>query len=338
MTVAFRQISVSRIDAPKDIAPGPAAILQWLDVNLLVIDDHYQRELKPGNWKAIRKIAAGFRWSMFSPVFVSPVEGGFYAIIDGQHRTHAAAICGFSQVPCQIVHMSRAEQAAAFAAVNGTVTQVTAHQVLKAALAANEPWAVNAAAIATEGGARLMPFNRSSDAKRPGEIYGIKGFLDVIERRPRAAVVAALKALTTADGYRDNREIWESWALQPLLMALAERPEALQRSGFVGALESFDFWKLVERDATARTAARRSGQTHPPKSETLRTALIAWIDAATTDQASAQAAPTAHLPVARSATPEDRKAMMREAARKERERQERERDEANRRRAERGIR
>lgn len=150
--ISYRKIAFSKADRPADLAPGPAAILQWIEIDLLVIDDSYQRELKQQNWKAIRKIASGFRWSMFSPVFVSPVEGGLYAIIDGQHRTHAAAICGFKQVPCQIVHMSRSEQAAAFAAVNGTVTQVTAHQVLKAALAANEKWAVDAAAIAAEGG------------------------------------------------------------------------------------------------------------------------------------------------------------------------------------------
>lgn len=278
MTIAYRKIAFSKIDRPDLLDPGPAAILQWLDIDLLVVDDSYQRELKAQNWKAIRKIASGFRWSMFSPVFVAPVEGGLYAIIDGQHRTHAAAICGFSQVPCQIVHMNHAEQAAAFAAVNGTVTQVTAHQVLKAALAAKEPWAVNAAEIASAGGGRLMPYNRSSIAKNPGEIYGIKGFLDVIEQRPRAAIIDALKTLMAADGYRDNRDIWENWCLTPMLLALTERPAAMQKPDFCRALEDFDFWQLVEDDAKERAEARRLNRNHPPKSETLRGGIIDWID------------------------------------------------------------
>lgn len=276
--ISYRKIAFSKIDSPADLTPGPVAILQWIEIDLLVIDDSYQRELKQQNWKNIRKIAAGFKWSMFSPVFVSPVEGGLYAIIDGQHRTHAAAICGFKQVPCQIVHMSRSEQAAAFAAVNGTVTQVTAHQVLKAALAAKEKWAVDAAAIAADGGARLMPYNRSSLFKKAGEIYGIKGFLAVIEQRPREAVVAALKVLSEAAGYNDNREIWENSVLQPILMGLAERPVALKNPDFVRAFEDFDFWKMVEADARERITARRLGKNHPPKSETIRAGLLGWID------------------------------------------------------------
>jgi hypothetical protein len=280
MKTAFRKITYAKIDKPAVVEPGPAAILQWLEIDLLVVDDSYQRELKTQNWKAIRKIAGGFRWSMFSPVFVAPVEGGLYAIIDGQHRTHAAAICGFKQVPCQIVHMSQSEQAAAFAAVNGTVTQVTAHQVLKAALAANEPWAVNAAQIAKDGGGRLMSYNASAVMKKPGEIYGIKGFLEVIEQRPREAIVAAIKVLLGADGYRDNREIWESWCLCPLLLALSERPAAIQKPDFCRAFEDFDFWKLVEDDAKERAEARRHGRSHPPKSETLRTGVLGWVDKA----------------------------------------------------------
>ena len=136
MGTAYRKIEFARVDRPADVAPGSAPQLAWLDIASLVVDESYQRDLKPQGWRAIRTIAAHFRWSMFSPVFVAPVEGGLYAIIDGQHRTHAAAICGFSQVPCQIVQMTRTEQAAAFAAVNGTVTQVSAGQIFKAALAA----------------------------------------------------------------------------------------------------------------------------------------------------------------------------------------------------------
>ncbi|CUX40694.1 conserved hypothetical protein [Agrobacterium deltaense Zutra 3/1] len=278
--MALRKVEFSKIDRPTEVSAGPAPILQWIDIDKLVIDEDYQRDLKLQNWKAIRRIAANFRWSMFSPVFVSPVEGGAYAIIDGQHRTHAAAICGFSQVPCQIVQMNKTEQAAAFAAVNGVVTAVTVWQLLKAALAAGEQWAVTARSIAEEGGCRLMTSNGSSLTKVAGDIYGIKGFLSVIETRPRDAVVAALKALMKAEGYNDNREIWDSAILIPLLLALSERPPALSNPGFVSALEKYDIWDLVDRDASERRAALRLGRKHPPRSETLRTGILAWIDTA----------------------------------------------------------
>ena len=134
----MRPIEFVREQRPMTVNPGSAPILQWVKIVDLVVDDRYQRDLKFGNWKAIRRIAQNFKWSRFSPVFVAPVEGGKFAIIDGQHRTHAAAICGFSEVPCQVVHMSRDEQAAAFAAVNGLVTKVTLWNIYKAALVAAE--------------------------------------------------------------------------------------------------------------------------------------------------------------------------------------------------------
>ena len=39
----------------------------------------------------LRRIAEQFDWRLFAPVIVAPIEGGLFAVIDGQHRTHAAA-------------------------------------------------------------------------------------------------------------------------------------------------------------------------------------------------------------------------------------------------------
>ncbi|WP_288430231.1 ParB N-terminal domain-containing protein [uncultured Agrobacterium sp.] len=278
--MALRKIEFSKIDRPESVSAGSAPILQWLDIASLVVDESYQRDLKPQNWKAIRKIAANFKWSMFSPVFVSPVEGGKYAIIDGQHRSHAAAICGFEQVPCQIVPMAQHEQAAAFAAVNGVVTAVTYHQLLKAALAAGEQWAVNAKEIANAGGCRLMTHNGSSLTKKPGEIFGVKGFLAVVNARPRGPLIAALKMLMATEGYNDNREIWENGVLMPLLMALTERPAALANPAFSGALAGFDIWQMIDDDHVQRRARQRIGEKYPPKSETWRAGVLEWLDKA----------------------------------------------------------
>jgi hypothetical protein len=273
-----RKIEISRRDLRADVNAGSAPILQWIDIERLVFDDSYQRDLKSQNWKAIRSIAAHFRWSMFSPVFVSPVEGGAYAVIDGQHRTHAAAMCGFTQVPCQIVQMTRGEQAAAFAAVNGKVTQVTIWQLFKAALAAGDKWARDADEIAREGGCRILTYGKSPKDKKPGEIYSIKGFIKLIEQRPRAPIVAALKLLRATAGYGDNPDTWDSGCLLPMLMAMTERPAALANPGFAKALESFDFWELVDRDDAHRREKRRQGVAYPPKSETLRAGVLEWID------------------------------------------------------------
>tara|TARA_R110002020_G_scaffold471284_1_gene698246 strand:- start:36121 stop:37002 length:882 start_codon:yes stop_codon:yes gene_type:complete len=276
--MGFRKIEFSKADRPERVSPGSAPILQWLDIDSLVIDENYQRDLKRANWSAIRRIAKQFHWSRFSPVFVAPIEGGLYAIIDGQHRTHAAAICGFSQVPCQIVQMSTEEQAAAFAAVNGVVTKVTSVQLLKAGLAAGEEWAVVACRIAEEADCRLMTYNKSGDSKKPGEIFGVNGFLKVVAARPHAAIVSSLKMMMSAEGYNDNQDIWDAHHLMHLLMALSERPLALANPGFRRAFEDFDYWELDERDRLARRSAARVGGKFPPRSESMRMEIVSWID------------------------------------------------------------
>lgn len=274
----MRAIEFSQKDMQASVNAGSFPILQWIEIDQLVIDDSYQRSLERGNWMAIRKIAAQFHWSKFSPVFVAPVEGGRYAIIDGQHRTHAAAMCGFKSVPCQIVQIGQSEQAAAFAAVNGVVTKITSSQILKAAIKAGEPWAVEAQAIAAEGGCKLMTSNGSFATKKPGQIYCIRGFVDLCATLPRDNIIAALRMLKKAEGYNDCREPWEGWALVPLIAGLAERPVALRQPGFRDALEGFDFWAMAEADALERRAAIRAGRKHPARGDTLRAGVTGWID------------------------------------------------------------
>lgn len=121
---AYREIQIGSreiIAAPAEPAPD----LKWLPISDIVIDEAYQRPLLRSNWKAIEKIAREFKWSRFTPVLVAPVEGGKFALIDGQHRTHAAKLRGLPVVPAMIVPMSAEEQAMAFAHVNGNVIKIT---------------------------------------------------------------------------------------------------------------------------------------------------------------------------------------------------------------------
>jgi hypothetical protein len=253
---------------------GPAPMLQWVEVDQLVIDDEYQRPLSPHNWKSIRQIANGFKWSRFSPVLCAPVEGGLFAIIDGQHRTHAAALCGFQSVPCQIVQMSREEQAASFAAVNGNVTKVTTLNLLKAALTAGEPWAVECNAVATEGGCQLMLSNGSAQNKKPGQIYAARMFRKLVESRPREAIIKALNILLQAEGYGDNIDFWDSSILEPTLMALTETPQYLDRLDFVSFLELYDIWDAVDGIDAENKRRIGSGQPKISRKEGIRIDLL----------------------------------------------------------------
>jgi hypothetical protein len=72
--------------------PGPAPQLLWIEIKDLVIDPSYQRHIGKRGAANIRQIAENFDWSKFAPVIIAPIEGGQYAVVDGQHRTTAALL------------------------------------------------------------------------------------------------------------------------------------------------------------------------------------------------------------------------------------------------------
>lgn len=222
----LRPIDVSGQPAltPADQA---APVLDWLPIARLVIDDRYQRPLARAGWQTIRRIAEDFRWSRFSPVLVAPLPGGLWAIIDGQHRTHAAAICGHDKVPCMSVHMDTAEQAQAFAGVNGTVTRITVHHVYKAALAAGETWAERAHLAVDAAGCTLMTYNKTTAEKRCGEVFCIGLIRQLVTAGHGAAVTTVLTALRRIDGDR-RPPLYSDYILRPLMTAVASNPAFLQ--------------------------------------------------------------------------------------------------------------
>lgn len=263
--VTFRTFALPREGMARAAEPGPAPMLQWIAIDRLVVDDRYQRELKPGNWKAIQRIARHFRWSRFSPVFVAPIEGGRFAVIDGQHRTHAALLCGMAEVPCQVVQMGFAEQAAAFAAVNGMVTKVTGWNVLRAALAAGEPWAVACHEVVSAAGCTLMTRNGSTDAKRPGEVYATALIKRHVAAGKGALVTLALDGLRRSQFGRDAAA-WSNDVLRPVLDAVAARPWLRKRRAGVPCdlapfLDAFDIYAAADRAEQFIKVKRRQGVT-----------------------------------------------------------------------------
>ncbi|MBX5001847.1 ParB N-terminal domain-containing protein [Rhizobium lentis] len=253
-------------------------MLQWLDIADLVIDDRYQRELKAGNWKAIRKIAERFQWSRFSPVFVAPVEGGKYAIIDGQHRTHAAALCGIEKVPCQVVHMTLEEQAESFAAVNGTVTKVTVWQIFRAASAAKEPWALRLHEIASAAGCRVMESNASAKGKKPGEIYGVNRFRSLCDQFEGDTVTSALSLLMSCEGWNETPELWDTGTMIPVAAALCKRPSAMRQASFKDEFELWPVFDVIDDVQDTVKKRIRLALPYAPKHEQLGERLVAWID------------------------------------------------------------
>lgn len=209
--MSFRKIDVSA--ETRRAAPGGGEPeLSWVPINALVINEAYQRPIEKRGWVSIRKIADNFDWGRFSPLLVSRQPDGTFAVIDGQHRAHAAAMCGLERVPALVVDLSEREQASAFSWVNGTVTALTPLQVYRAALAAMEPWALQCDAAVTRAGCQLMTWNANAAAKKPGQVFCIGFIRSMIDAGHAETLVAVLAGLR---GSHNGQEAY-FYAAQPL--------------------------------------------------------------------------------------------------------------------------
>lgn len=275
----MRNITIPQKSAMDAGDYGPAPMLQWIAIAQLVVDDSYQRELGAGNWSAIRKIARQFRWSRFSPVFVAPVEGGRFAIIDGQHRVHAALMRGIEEVPCQVVQMNSKEQESTFAAINGLVTKVTAWQIFKAALAAGEEWAVEASALCERAGCRLMTSNASADSKKAGEIFAIGLVRGAISAGAGKVMEYALSAMRRSEFGKDP-EAYTYAFIKAIFSALVVRSWLVNSSADIASfLDDFDIWAAVDRTEQQAKAMKQRGESFA-KSEMLAVLIGEGLDKA----------------------------------------------------------
>lgn len=238
--------------------PGSAPMLQWLKIADLVIDESYQRALGKSNWDHIQKIAANFSWSKFSPVFCAPIAGGKYAVIDGQHRAHAAALCGFEDVPAQIVQMSKPEQAAAFSAVNGSTIRVTTWQLFKSALEAGEEWAIAARDVVAAAGCKLMTYNSTATERRAREVYAFLEIRKQINAGKGELVTRALSAISKSKK-GSTLPAWHDEVLRPWINAICDRPNLTDVPALARFFDGLDVFGIADRTDAFIRDRRRAG-------------------------------------------------------------------------------
>lgn len=259
-----RTIDVSHLD-PVTPQTQAAPQLQWVAIADLVIDTRYQRPLAPGNISAIKRIAADFRWSRFSPLLLAPIEGGLYAVIDGQHRAHSAALCGFKTVPAMITLVPPEEQALAFIEINTRQIRVRSNNIYRAAFIAGEDWAIRCDRAVANAGCALMSVNASTATKKPGQVYAVMLIKSLIDKGQDQAVTSGLQALIDYDPLAVAN--FSDALLDPWLRAVAESgqvdAETLKRS-----LSQVRPWIVIER-ANARAKANGT-----PLAQTRRIAFL----------------------------------------------------------------
>lgn len=197
--MSLRTISTSEF--PGDLATrpigecGPASQLQWIDIAKLAVDEAYQREITAQGKRNVRRIAEAFDWRYFSPVIVAPLTGGRYAIVDGQHRTTAAALVGHESVPCQIILAAPGEQATAFTAINGTVTRVNSLAMHKAAMAAGDETARAIERCTRKAGVRVLSYPVPELKQQPGQTMAIGALRDLLREYGEEAVILGLRSV-----------------------------------------------------------------------------------------------------------------------------------------------
>lgn len=231
---------------------GPAPQLTWLPIEQLVIDDSYQRDITAQGRKSVRTIAANFSWTYFAPVIVSPIEGGRFAIIDGQHRTTAAALIGVKEVPCALVIADRITQAKAFRAINAQVTKMSSLSVFHAQCAAGDELALRTAAMADAAGVTV---GRYANARRPhSETIAPKALLKMAERD---AGLGTLVLRCLRAGSPDDEALLRETIMLALFEVLRSQPDWRDSpDAVVAVVEDLPLGAMC-RDASAHAARTR---------------------------------------------------------------------------------
>lgn len=186
----------------------------------------------------------------FAPVIVSPVLGGLYAIIDGQHRATAAALCGIELVPCNVVLADRREQALAFEAINSQVTRVTRQQIYKARLASGDAEALRIAAAVKAAGVRILPDNSPSSRNKPHETMALASIARALAQHGDEVLVCALRGIVLAAGAESG--LLTGLTITAASTVLADHPEWAGHRGIGDAMAMFD---LLSEVAAARQRA-----------------------------------------------------------------------------------
>jgi hypothetical protein len=247
-----RPISTEGFEKPKSISAGAAPMLQWLKIADLVVDPAYQRPIVGKGRQNVDRIARDFSWSCFAPVVVSPVAGGKFAIIDGQHRTTSAAIVGFDSVPCQIVIAARAEQAAAFKAINGCTTPISQMALHAAALVAGEPWAVQVAHVCICAQVELLRYPVPAEKQAPGQTMAVGAVARCLRQYGEATLITALQCVTQTSNNQPG--VLSARTIKALCYVLNDDRE--RRDSGLALLEAFDSIDLMAiQEASAVDAA-----------------------------------------------------------------------------------
>lgn len=182
---------------------GTPPTLEWIGVDVLAVDDSYQRTMGS---PASKKILAGMRrlwdWRLCQPLVVSRRDDGSLNVVDGQHRLTGARDRGdIPHLPCVIITgANAAEEAATFVALNDRRAKLSQYDIFHAAIVSGDPDAIAVMKLLDECGL-VHARHSATDRWKPREINcgpmlarSIKTFNHVIVRNALTALAEAYPA------------------------------------------------------------------------------------------------------------------------------------------------
>jgi hypothetical protein len=215
----------------------------WLGLELLSVDEHYQREIGTAGRAHIHRILRGWNWNRYQPIVVNERADGTYAVIDGQHRLAAARLHPLiDELPCYIVSVpDMAAEAAIFADVNTRRLALTSQQKFYASLAAGEGWALNVSRICERAGVRMLRAPPSG-AIPPLSILAPYTLQKILQQIGAGPLETALRLIAEAHPTADNA------FRSPTIMAVARiaADREFSRSRLAAVLARADVAQLYE--------------------------------------------------------------------------------------------
>lgn len=235
-----RQFLDPRQPLPPRYDAGERPQLRWISIELLRVDPSYQREIFQRGAANVRRIAREFTWAMFGTVIVAEVADGIFLIIDGQHRTTAAALRGIKDVPCQIVKIDTAEQAAAFAAINSNVTALTAMHLYHARVVAGDEDAIALAAVLSDADVTICRYPVPAKLMKAGDTLAAGKLPQMLKRYGPDVLRQALRCITRTK--LGNPGCLRATIIDALCVTLDAEPDwRADEKALIRAMQTFNF-------------------------------------------------------------------------------------------------
>jgi hypothetical protein len=251
-------IDASRFNLPSPLpAPGKHPELRWIPISDLVVDNDYQRPISGAGTSNVRKIAANFKWSCFAPVVVAQV-GAKFAIVDGQHRTTAAALIGIEEVPCMVISATPCEQALAFKEINGATTKMSRQAIHSASVAAGDKDAHELEDVARRAGVTILRYPVAMSLQNEGgQTMAVGCLAQCLRQHGRDTLITALQCVTQTENNAPGLLV--ASVIKALCLVIGDNPVWLQSGAkLLAAFDEVDIEGQLDR---ARTMPKPKGQT-----------------------------------------------------------------------------